>query len=290
MSIPFTKAYVKATAKHVDRNADDWIGDPMDVEKRFVSEHKKGSNISDNYLDEFHKSMHSILDRIDLSMTPRFEPGYDITFTLTTQIYHIEMRAAVQKFTIVLNEIYIRPCAEGKGFFRLILFRIACICACYTCDMFVQNPLRPTMKVLRRAFGDVLERVESTVIREHTLEHKLLPNYQLTLDDNIKFVVIRLENLKRMTYKEIAFRLGIIKDMDVFNPNADLILHSSAIVTNPPNTPQDILSFWLNKTYPYFPSTDELNFGPPLPAGSHSTHGMVTRQRLTLQEKEKQRP
>jgi hypothetical protein len=293
MSIPFTKAYVKATAKHQDRNADDWIGDPRDVEKTFVDGHKKGISINDDYLNEFEESMRILLDKIDASMGDINRPRYDTTFYITTQIFHIEMRSAVQNFTIVLNEIYLRPCAEGRGFFRLILFRIACICACYKCDMFVQNPLQPTMKVLKRAFGDVLERVESTNIREHNLEAKLLPNYLFTTDNQIKFMVIRFEHLMSMTVKQIASRLGIIKDMEVFNPNEDLILHSNALMRNVQVTSPQVeyyLSFWLNKAYPYFPSANEMNVGPPLPAGSHSSHQMVTRQRLSLQEKEKQRP
>jgi len=244
-TIPFTAAYVDPRAKHEDAAVDDWIGSPSCVELTFDRTYGKGSEIPENYLEEFESDLNE-LRRIFNSDTVR-------NVVIKGQLFFLNVYIEINPFKLILKKIYLRPCAEKKGLFRIILFQLARCSGNLNCDFFIECPLTPTVRVLKRAFGSHLEGCNSVDIRKPPGD-ELVPNYR-TRAREPRYLLIRKEILRGMTQWGIAFRLGLVFDSSIYMSTSDLILHDTFKQAR----------IKLNMENPIFPPADIMNYGPPPP-------------------------
>jgi hypothetical protein len=256
-TIPFTSAYVDPRAKHEDAVVDGWIGTPSEVELRFDRGHAKGSEIPENYLDIFESDLNELLPKLNGASADDKRKKRNIV--IEGQLFYLSISIDINAYTLVLKKIYLRPCAEKKGLFRIILFQIARCSSILNCDMFTECPLTPTVRVLKRAFGSHVEGCHFIEIRELPSD-ELKPHYN-TRTRNPNYLLIRKEILKGMSQKDIAFRLGLVGHCSEYISHSDLILHET------------FGQAWIkvNRENPIFPSVDIMNYGAPAP-----TRGIFT--------------
>lgn len=166
--IPFTRAYVEPGSVYDDPDVINWIKSPQFLEKRFQNWHGKGGLINDSYVEDFQEDMEELLRQMDATNRPRglhsivqgLEYQDENTFTFVTQIFYVKILTNLPEHKVILKEIYLRPCAEKRGFFRMILFQLARYCAHNHCDMFVESPFQRTSSVLQKAFNPYLYTVD----------------------------------------------------------------------------------------------------------------------------------
>jgi hypothetical protein len=251
-TIPFTSAYVDPIAKHEDAVVDGWIGTPSEVELRFDRGHAKGSEIPENYLDIFESDLNELHRK--LNGASAYDARKKGNIVIEGQLFYLSIYIDINAYTLVLKKIYLRPCAEKKGLFRIILFQIARCSGILNCDMFTESPLTPTVRVLKRAFGSHVEGCHFIEIRELPSD-ELKPHYN-TRTRNPNYLLIRKENLFLvMSQKDIAFRLGLVGHCSEYISHSDLILHETF----------GQLVIKVNRDNSIFPPAAIMNFGPPPP-------------------------
>jgi hypothetical protein len=250
-TIPFTAAYVDPAAKHEDAAVDGWIGNPSTVEWVFAYNFGKGSEIPEDYLDTFESELHDLFLKIN-GQSPD-ETLIRRNVEIKGQLFYVKVNVDINPFRIVLTKIYLRPCAEKKGLFRILLFHIARCCSMLNCDMFIECPLKPTVRVLQRAFGSHLEGSNFVEIRRGPGDE--LEPYYRTRAKEPNYLLIRKEILRGMSQWGIAFRLGLVFDSSIYMSTCDLILHDTFKQAR----------IKLNRVNPIFPPADIMNYGPPPP-------------------------
>lgn len=269
--VPFTNAYVDPEAKHEDESVDGWIGNPSDVERLFAEAF--GSNISENYLDVFANDLDKL--KIIINGESSQESSQERKFEIYGELFFVSIYVDINSFRLILKQIYLRPCAEKKGLFRVILFQIVRCAAALRCDIFVEHSLKPTIRVLKKAFGDKLEKCDTSIIR--TLEgrkpEKLRDDYQSEKPiDDVKYLLIRKEFLEKMSQWAIAFRLGLVTSARVYNRRSDIILHKSFF--DPRSQGNYAPRIHMNHVHPNFPSAHVMNYGPASSRGLFTVESM----------------
>ena len=254
--IPVTKAYVNPQAVYPSAKAASWLGSPLNAENLFAETH--GKNIPMHYLDLFQHDMLKICMAIG-NDTPR-------VFSMTTEIFNIMMYVDKTKKIIMLKAIFLRPCAEGYGFFRVILFQLAQCCIWYECDFYVENPFESTRRVMQRAF---LLSVEDTqqFIPHMGEEYDAENNTQMESEFNtmyvkhngafvktINYMIVRNKYLKEM---DLAISFGLIDSRD---PEKNLIIPLPSTEFGP--------QIYCNAHM--FPNAYIMNHGPGSAAHGHS--------------------
>ena len=197
-NIPCTDAYLKPGAVYSDYKVRRWLSNPSNTELRFSSRY--GEYIPPNYLDLFEKDM-GFLYQILYNHQDRY------TFTLETHIFFVKMMIDKTARKIILKEVFLRPCAEGHGFFKIILFHITRCCIRLNCDMFVESPFKATSAILKSCFPHEL--IEETTeyrpqIGKPSMNYFIIRLTTLNsepLDDNF-----RLEN--KLVYDPYRIRLN----------------------------------------------------------------------------------
>lgn len=154
--IPFTKAYVEDGARYEDSDVKWWLGTPKQVElNRFEYHH--GSMIPDDYLTVFKNDLRRLTEMM------MNEDNTNKIIHIKSMLFQIKFCVDTQRDLVILKEIVIRPCAEKRGFFRIILYQFIRVCLRLACDFYVESPYAATKSVLSRAFGPVLERFTKVI-------------------------------------------------------------------------------------------------------------------------------
>ena len=133
-------ARVPASVKYSDEVVA-WNGTPAEVEDVFRK--SVGHFVKDDYLNFFEthlRRLHAEAKNTGLSNL--------ISSVAYTQVYfYPHMRRIVYATT------FVRPCAEGLGFFRLMLCQLARVAYFYGFDLHVDSPFERTQSILERSFG-----------------------------------------------------------------------------------------------------------------------------------------
>jgi hypothetical protein len=221
--IPFTNAYVDPKALYSDEKVVKWLKTPQHTEGRFAK--CFGPNIPSNYLDLFEEDMSSLYDKIDTVE--------QLIFTIDTHIFHIHMYIDKRKKTIMLKEIYIRPCAEKYGFFRIIMYQLARCCNRFVCDLYIETPYAATTAIMNELFEGIIE-----------TQKMYIPHCGMGKDlGETRYIILRHEKLKDINL-EYTFKL--------YSP------HTTNIKIIPPF--DNIAVIFVNKEK--FPSSTIMNYGP----------------------------
>ena len=230
--IPKTKAYVDPTAFYHDSDVIAWLGSPQKTEMTFQKYH--GVHIGVDYIETFERNLRKLHREIIDSNLPKDNQR---KFMMSTAIFRILMFVDISNAKIMIKEIILRPCAAKHGFFKIILQHIARCCKLYQCDLYIENPLEVTSKLLDKYFRNVLQKKEM-------IDPCIGPNQEPQDYQFIEYKVLRKINF--------ALRLGLIKEEGVRN-RTDLIF-----LGEDPNTHEPYTTCVFGK----FPLARALNYGP----------------------------
>ena len=176
-----TSAYVSADfqQEYTDDLVEGWLGTPLDAEAKFAR--NRGDTVPDDYLARFELFLRKMHTACELALTDVYQ---DVTELRSDEradrvvqwsafsdiaFLHLDIVPATltQPCWLVLQRIYVRPCAEGFGFFRLVLHELARNCIHYGARLKVCQPVFRTQSVLCRAWGGREPDACSTETREY---------------------------------------------------------------------------------------------------------------------------
>ena len=202
MSVPFTSAFVKPNAVFRDEGAMKWLGSPHKLEEKFAVEFRMGDIINENYIQEFE----AILNQLLMIIIEKYQGHRTDEFEIKTQIFYLKMEIVPERFCVNLKEVYMRPCAEGMGFYKMIMLQIVRACLFLKCHLIVQHPLEGSKYVLELIREAKLQSVRSPYISNYDGSDYKTMFY--TSKDPM-FVVISYENLSKLNPYEVAKRLKL---------------------------------------------------------------------------------
>jgi hypothetical protein len=213
--IPITKAYVNPSAVYESEKVTNWLVSPQVVEQIFAEKH--GESIPMHYIELFENDMKQLSDHIR-----DYRPG---VFSIFTEILSMSMYVDKPKRIIMLKAIFLRPCAEKYGFFRIILYQISRCCILNQCDFYVETPFESTRRIMQKAFGLRVEDTQQFIPHmgiEHDKKNDLLSpakyntkyvEYGGRRFKTMNYMVVRYDTLLRFK-SELATMFGLVNSSD----------------------------------------------------------------------------
>ena len=160
-----------------------WIGDPLKVELDFVKR-LRTHIIPDDYLKSFEAMLQNLTDEI-LHGT-----GDKAQFLTWVNLFEIIILRDMDDKTVIVRHIITRPCAERKGFTRIILFHIMRVCYAADYELVADQPSLEMVRLLESAFdsGIVHEFDLGNTNRPFrvNLRHRLLSNPWVALPEDLR--------------------------------------------------------------------------------------------------------
>ena len=167
-----------------------WLVSPSQVEEsRFKFYH--GPQIPNDYLNLFQNDMTRLWQLMSANDKK--------VIKFSAMLFHLVILIDRSRCMVMLKQIVIRPCAERRGFFRIILYQIIRACLALFCDLYVESPFAATTAVLTKAFGDLLESFDEVIPHTGT-------------DDVEHYIRIHFSKLNQV---DLGARLNLL------TPNAD---------------------------------------------------------------------
>jgi hypothetical protein len=134
------QAHVPPTVVYTQKVID-WIGTPEEMEAEFTE--RKGRIIPEEYLvdveDQLENIVYYIVNGKLYSNHSHVIYGYIFSYPSMNRV--------------VFAVTYVRPCAEGYGFLRLLLYQIARVAYANGFDMHIDDPYPAMLAILTRTFG-----------------------------------------------------------------------------------------------------------------------------------------
>ena len=135
------QAYVPPSVRY-PQEVIDWIGNPQSIEDEFTRM-TKTKTIPETYLADVQLQF----QRIQQSIVNGTLHGSHSHVLFAYIFSYPDMKR------IVLAVTYTRPCAEGNGFIRLLLYQIARVAYATGCDIHIDEPSKAMQKILTSTFG-----------------------------------------------------------------------------------------------------------------------------------------
>ena len=141
MSVPQQRAWIPPDREY-DPEIVRWIGTPEHVEDSFVRD-LTTNKIPNDYLDQFHE----MLNRLTAVVLGRKTKASFLTWVIRFSILISHDQKAV-----VLKSIITRPCAERRGFARIVIFHVMRICYAVDYDLILDQPSTAVIRMLETVF------------------------------------------------------------------------------------------------------------------------------------------
>ena len=194
-----------------------WIGTPQRVEERFVK--LLGTRwIPENYLNDFELMLERVTDMI---LGDEIEAHFH-TWVILLDIVILRDEGR----TVILKNVITRPCAERKGFTRIVLFHLMRICYAADYDLTVDQPSLDMIRLLE------------TVFDRRTV-------HDLDLGESNRPIRVELSHRRHLSNPWVALSISLRRRLRFEQPLSDYA---------PPPVPHLLPEG--------FPTAQELNFGP----------------------------
>ena len=141
MSAPQQRAWIPPDRDY-DPEIVRWIGTPEQVEDWFVRD-LRTSEIPDDYLDQFHEMLNQLTTAV---LSRRTKASF------LTWIIRFSILISHDQKAVVLKSIITRPCAEGRGFARIVMFHLMRICYAADYNLILDQPSTAVIRMLETVF------------------------------------------------------------------------------------------------------------------------------------------
>jgi hypothetical protein len=154
---PMTAAFISPLQQeYADLDASAWLGTPQDAERSLAK--MRSVQIPNDYLQRFQLFLYQIhmygfasyLSSTEHLTTKEFTPQHEFrSISDVAYIKYAFTEGQTLSFRrLTLEEIYVRPCGEGFGFMRIILYEMLRACVFFQCDFSVSDPFQGTRSAL----------------------------------------------------------------------------------------------------------------------------------------------